>query len=212
MDAPNAHAAFVINGGFEDPVVGGAYTTLTSGLTGWTIDSGSVDLIQTYWTPYEPTQSLDLDGFTAGTISQVLSTVPGTTYTLTFAFSNNPDGQGQDYNGGPTSFPPSARVTVTGSALLLSHDIWHDLAHGFVPAASLTVMNWDTYSGTFTADSSSTALAFASLDNANTPWGIALDAVSVTGVPELGSFVVWSLLAVNIGFTGWWKRSLHTAC
>ena len=149
--AGEARGSLVVNGGFELPAVGGTYSTLTSGLTGWTIESGSVDLIHTYWTPFEPTQSLDLDGTSPGTISQSFATLPGHSYELFFAFSNNPDGHGQVYNGGPSSFPASARVTLDGTTTLLSHDIWHDAAHGFTPASSLSSMNWNVYTAVFTA-------------------------------------------------------------
>lgn len=206
--ATEIRANLVVNGDFEDPQIGGSFDTLPPPpLPGWTVLSGTVDLIHDYWVPFQPTQSLDLDGLSPGTISQDLPTVAGRLYTVTYAFSNNPDGSGQDFNGQPTSFPAHALVTVIGTisnALLGSQDIWHDqTAPGSFPrATSLSNMNWDVASFSFVADGPSTTLTFASQDINSTPWGIALDQVSVvpTGgvnpaVPEPTGLVVWSLLA-----------------
>lgn len=83
--------AQVVNGGFEDPDVGGTFTTVTS-LPGWTAASGNVDHINNYWTAYEGGQSLDLNGNTAATIYQDVLTTPGGSYNLFFALAGNPVG------------------------------------------------------------------------------------------------------------------------
>src|SRR5665647_2438499 len=69
-------AELVNNGGFENPplVDGvGFQENMVSGLTGWTIESGNVDLIKEYWVPYAGKQSLDLSGNVRGEISQPIS-------------------------------------------------------------------------------------------------------------------------------------------
>jgi hypothetical protein len=82
-------AELVTNGGFESPVAANPFTAnMVSGLTGWTIDSGNVDLIKEYWVPFEGKQSLDLSGDVRGEISQPISGPPGS-YTLTFEMSGN---------------------------------------------------------------------------------------------------------------------------
>jgi hypothetical protein len=61
---PMAQAAAFSNGGFEASSYSGPFTTVnTNGTLGaWTVVSGSVDLINTYWAPSEGHYSLDLNG------------------------------------------------------------------------------------------------------------------------------------------------------
>ncbi len=89
-------ANLVQNPGFENPSVGGSFTTLTgNGLTDWTIETGgSIDLISGYWLPHSGVQSIDLAGNEPGKISQTINTVVGGTYTLSFWMAGNPDLQG----------------------------------------------------------------------------------------------------------------------
>ena len=88
-------ANLVVNGSFEQPVVpNGVAVDGTTNVASWTIESGNVDLCRAYWQPAEGYQSIDLDGYYAvGTIFQDVATNPGTTYTLRFALSGNPDRQ-----------------------------------------------------------------------------------------------------------------------
>lgn len=93
---------------FEVPVVstsGGTYygeakvwyRTYSAGtvLDGWTLASGSADLLQhTTGTAREGSQTIDLNGTSPGTLRKTFTTTPGTTYRLEFDFSGNPiDGQ-----------------------------------------------------------------------------------------------------------------------
>jgi choice-of-anchor C domain-containing protein len=96
FSAASAQANLLSNGSFEqgafDP---GSYTSINSfnntSLTGWTINTGSIDYIGTYWTPAEGSRSLDLIGTGyAGTIYQTFDTAPGNAYTVTFAMAGNP--------------------------------------------------------------------------------------------------------------------------
>src|SRR5665647_82472 len=86
-------AAIVSNGGFEEPALPDAtpyQLNMVTGLPGWTIGPGNVDVIKTYWTPYELLQSLDLSGGTRGKISQTVTGLdPAKTYQLSFAMSGN---------------------------------------------------------------------------------------------------------------------------
>ena len=83
-------ANLVNNGGFEDPLASGTFTpNMASGVTGWTIESGNIDLIGTLWTSYEPDQSIDLSGCERATISQSIVTVPDEVYKLSFALAGN---------------------------------------------------------------------------------------------------------------------------
>ena len=87
----------ISNGGFEDPALADGTSfqaNMGSGLTGWTIEGGNVDLIKEYWIPAELKQSLDLSGDSRGTISQQIATDPGKTYKLTFSMAGNPECNG----------------------------------------------------------------------------------------------------------------------
>ena len=58
-------ANLVANGGFEDP--GSSWTRSRhsyagDGLTPWSIDTNSIDLINSYWVPHRGSYSIDLAG------------------------------------------------------------------------------------------------------------------------------------------------------
>lgn len=92
---PLAAQNLLSNGSFENPALS-ATTTFTNIIAGgtigaWSVGAGGVDLIRTYWTPYAGAQSIDLNGGSAGRISQTIATTAGRYYTLTFALAGNPD-------------------------------------------------------------------------------------------------------------------------
>jgi choice-of-anchor C domain-containing protein len=168
--AGSALAAFAgaTNGSFEtgtnDP---GAYEQLNAGstvLTGWTITSGSIDWIGTYWPAAAGSKSLDMNGGAPGAISQVLATTSGKSYVVTFALSANPSG-------------PVASYTLTvGATGATSTAYTFDRA---VNANTLTNMMWQAKQYSFVASSASTTLTFAS-GVASGAYGPALDSVVVT--------------------------------
>src|SRR6185437_4433854 len=64
--------------------------------TGWHVDSGSVDLLVNGppvagSVPYDGNYFIDINGGGPGTISTNIPTVPGTTYSLSFAYTKNPN-------------------------------------------------------------------------------------------------------------------------
>ncbi|CAK9077342.1 Halomucin [Durusdinium trenchii] len=80
------------NGDFEDPMIGRSpYRAFGSELPGWTIESGTVDVVGNYWVAAKGKQSLDLSGHGPAVLSQEIETVPGTTYELRFAAAGNPE-------------------------------------------------------------------------------------------------------------------------
>src|SRR5690349_20593009 len=89
-----ASAAAFSDGNFETPVVAPPFVTFTSPATigPWSVTSGSVDLVNSYWQAADGVQSVDLSGTSAGTICQVFDTPQGGLVTVTFALSHNPDG------------------------------------------------------------------------------------------------------------------------
>ncbi|GAQ89341.1 Protein kinase superfamily protein [Klebsormidium nitens] len=90
-------ADLLFNGDFELP----NYPQLNNvgvgnpSILGWTVTEGTVDLsggVNTLygWATYTGNHSLDLNGVNAGTIQQSVTTVPGASYTLSFALAGNP--------------------------------------------------------------------------------------------------------------------------
>ncbi len=130
-------------------------------LAPWQITEGSVD-VQTYWSTVQGTDSIDLNGVSAGTIRQTFATIPGQAYQLSFCYANNPD---------RPAHAATATVSVTGATPRLN---WKISRAGSTAAE----MNFTRFLGTFIADSTMTTLQFAS----TTPgaFGIVLDAVSAT--------------------------------
>jgi len=187
---PTAHAQILTNGGFEQPSA--VFQEIPAGdpsLTGWTVVNGSVEVIgNSIWDSFEGSQSIDLDGISAGTIEQTFATTPGTTYSLSFAYGNNPFGG--------ATIPAFANVSVTGTATLLNNFFSHSSSDPFG-----SPMNYNTFFDTFVADSSLTTLRFTSLDAAGSNGGIALDAVSVqvaTAAPEPGSIALAACSALPL--------------
>jgi choice-of-anchor C domain-containing protein len=85
----------VSNGSFEQPIApSGNFLTFSAGSTfgGWTVASGSIDLINNYWSAPSGTQSVDLNGNQVGAIYQDLATTAGGVYDLFFMMAGNPVG------------------------------------------------------------------------------------------------------------------------
>ncbi len=155
----------VQSGSFEDGNVTGSYVTLNPGdssMTGWAVDSGSVDHIGSYWQAADGAQSVDLNGLAQGSISQSIPTIVGGTYTVTFSLSGNPDGS------------PSAKVVRVSATGAIPQEYSFDTA---AMGNSSSDMKWQTKTYSFTATSATTTLTFAS--QIVGAFGPALDAVSV---------------------------------
>jgi len=159
-------AAAPTNGGFETGTYvdnGFGWQQLdapNTSIDGWTVDSGSVDWIGTYWTSPDPDMSIDMSGADAGTLSQTFDTTIGNTYTVSFLLSGNPAG------------PPAIKtldVSATGGTLTsYTHD---------TTGTDLTTMDWTLETYTFLATSASTTLSFISTTAG--AFGPAIDAVVV---------------------------------
>jgi choice-of-anchor C domain-containing protein len=164
--AAPALAASLSNGSFEngtDPV---SFMQVNSPdsttITNWTVSSGNIDYIGTYWQASDGSRSLDLDGSSSGSIQQTFTTVAGHTYYVTFDMAGNPDG-------GPN--PKTMTVDTGGTPTTYSFD---------TTGATKTDMNWTPMTYFFTASGPSTTLTFTSTTPGS--FGPALDNVSVTDV------------------------------
>lgn len=180
-----AHAAAFTNGSFENLVVagneptcaGGAsvcvqYDAGATGILGWQVEAGSVDMVGSAWAAAHGLRSIDLSGVSAGILSQTFDTTTGTTYDVSFQIGGN------FFGGGAIK---TATVSAGGAELALSFDA------GTSTAAN---MGWQTRSFRFTAQSASTTLRFVS--GINSDAGMALDNVQVTAVPEPQTWALWA--------------------
>lgn len=167
-DADTASAAAPLvsrfdDGSFEYPrAPRNSFATYTAGqaIGPWTV-GGSVDLIgQGYWQAAEGDQSVDLNGANAGSVSQTFTTVPGQTYTVTYALAGN----------------PGAPAVKTGRALV-DGQVFQDFSFN-VTGKTVTSMGWIRRQFTFVAGGATTTLAFASTTPGSAA-GPALDDVTV---------------------------------
>jgi choice-of-anchor C domain-containing protein len=162
----SAGAATIVNGGFEG-AFSSTFQTLGTGstaITGWTVSSGSVDWINTYWQPAAGSYSLDLSGDEAGSISQQLTGLSvGQRYRIKFAVAGNPDNA-------PTVKSLNVSAAVDNQTFTFD-----------VTGNSRADMGWLYNSFDFVAGSTSTMLSFQS--STTTAFGPALDDVSISAVP-----------------------------
>jgi hypothetical protein len=88
--------SLIRNGGFEDPAVTRPWVPFfadgTRRVPGWRVVRHSVDLVGTDWPAGRGSQSLGLNGFRRGWVSQLVSTEANTTYRLSFLLWGDPNG------------------------------------------------------------------------------------------------------------------------
>ena len=184
LATPAAAVNLIANGGFEADPNPGAFTNRIAGettLTGWTIESGSIDHIGTYWNAASGTRSIDLNGGSPGVISQTIATIIGRSYTFSFNFSGNPD---------------------SGITKTMDFQVGSQLGNTSYSNASRP-LEWVPFSFNYIADSTSTVIRFTGT-NAG-PWGMALDDVSFSpgAIPEPAS---WAMLLAGFGLVGFAAR------
>ncbi|WP_051838041.1 choice-of-anchor C family protein [Streptomyces sp. NRRL WC-3742] len=84
------------DGSFETPKVpANSFSEFNAGqsIGPWRVTAGSVDLLGAgFWQNAEGDQSLDLNGADSGTVAQTFTTVPGATYSVTYALAGNSAG------------------------------------------------------------------------------------------------------------------------
>jgi choice-of-anchor C domain-containing protein len=195
QQACNEGDELVLNGSFENGVDAGSFVTVnavdSSSIANWTVGSGSVDYIGSYWPASAGSRSVDLNGNTTGSISQTLTTVVGQTYTVSFDMSGNPDNS-NDANTSPSNKVMKVFTDGTASPENFSYDT---AVHG----NSLSNMKWSHGSYSFTASATSTVLTFASqIEGA---YGPVIDNVSTTCTngPTTGTLVVKKVVTNDNG-------------
>lgn len=175
---PLRAAALITNGSFESNT-GGACTQTPQGyadisagatcITGWTVTSGTIDLVSTFWNAEDGSFSLDLSGVNDGSIAQTFATQTGVRYNVTFWLAGN------------VISPPvkTLQVSAAGQSNNYSFDD---------TGKSNSNMGWLQETFSFTATGTSSTLEFLSTDNPSGNAGPTLDNVTVTAAtPETGS-------------------------
>lgn len=185
-----ASANSIVNGSFESPVltVPSFKFDLLPGdptITGWTITTGSVDLITDTCCGAADTghQFIDLVGtLSTGGLSQQFATVANQTYNLSFAYSNNPG----------ASASASASAVITDDAAIpntllstvvshASNDPYSHFLAQFVASSALTTLTFTNLTGGFNG-------------------GIFLDSVSVVAATPIPAAL--PLFASGLGLFG----------
>lgn len=166
----SASTNLIVNGSFEDPDCGPITTwvTLFAGslsLAGWTIDSGSIDHMCTFWQATDGTRSVDLSGNSAASISQSFPTIAGKTYDVSFDMAGN-------------MFCGSPIKLMTVNAPGYSNQFAFDTTGNTV-----INMGYETNMFSFVATSASSTVEFTS--NENSACGPVLDNVVITEIVPL---------------------------
>jgi len=160
-----ASALTIVNGSFEQPVIGGSFQNFGTGSTaisGWTVTSGNLDVVRTtYYPASDGNQSLDLNGQQTGAIAQTVATVIGVPVTIRFDMGANPR------NPGPDIIYSRIRVSAAGQSQDFELYIGGDESSP----------HWTTMTFSFTPVATSTTLSFASLISGEA--GPTLDNVTV---------------------------------
>ena len=168
----------VINRSFEvGPNPGIGWTRVHMGstvLNGWTVDRGNVDHVGSQWAANDGTYSIDLNGNRHGRINQVIDTIPGMEYVVSFALSGNWGGVANK----------TLRVTAAQDTALYTV---------FTKNNNGANMNWTDQTFRFTAIGSTTKVLFASQNRGS--WGVALDNININAVPAPASALALAGLA-----------------
>jgi choice-of-anchor C domain-containing protein len=190
----SAGAVTITNGSFEQGIDPGSFTNLvatdSTSITGWTVSSGNIDYIGSYWTAADGSRSLDMNGLAPGAISQVVTGLTiGHQYEVTFELAGNPAG-------GPDT-----------KTLQLSAGVGTNIYTFDISGHSLASMGWVFEHFVFTADGNSDTLTFASLttgDSGNSSYpnafGPALDNVSISQTPLPSTWTMLLLGFIGLGF------------
>ncbi len=164
ITAAGAANPSLLNGGFEQPGTGNLWDIPVGSthITGWNVTKGTVDYVNGLATCSEGKACIDLDGNTAGGISQTIQTTPGTAYTVTFDLAGNVEGGAK---------VKQVRVLAAGQSQDFSFD---------TTGRTFSSMGWTTKTWSFTANAASTTIEFSSLGPAGSWYGPFIDNVRVT--------------------------------
>ncbi|MEK7116845.1 MAG: DUF642 domain-containing protein [Patescibacteria group bacterium] len=172
-----ADANMILNSGFELPVVDNPPGNWTSVPVGdpellWTSNDAGYPYVEIQagyteysvrWLPHSGVQYAEIDGGTSHDVSQVLNTIPGYSYSLSFWSTPRPN-QPESVN--------IMDISVDGQKL------------DTLTASGTDMTNWSQHTYTFTATATSTRVSFNQGQTTSIGEGTFLDDVSVICDPE----------------------------
>ncbi|MFG6449106.1 PEP-CTERM sorting domain-containing protein [Roseateles sp. BYS180W] len=172
----------VVNGSFEQPSLAAGTLGIYANVTGWNATVGEIEIRNNVaGTASQGVQFLELDARINSTIHQTVSGLTtGSAYSFSFDYSNrrgtalSTNGMSWSLDGGTT---------------------WNDVV-------TPTDYVWHSFSGQFVATGSTTELMFRAI-NTSDALGTSLDNVSITAVPEPGTY---ALLLAGLGAFGVMSR------
>ncbi|MDD5773453.1 MAG: PEP-CTERM sorting domain-containing protein [bacterium] len=155
----SAHAISIVNGGFEEPVLayGTWYGSYTS-IPGWTATFGTIEIQNNVaGAPYQGFQHVELDSYSNSGMEQLIPTLQGQTYNLSFAYSPRPS----------VSYASNWINAYFEGSLFAS-----------ISAQGGNVTSWTVYNYTVTARNNGSKLEFRAGGTSDSLGGY-LDAVSI---------------------------------
>lgn len=188
-----AQANLLVNGSFEQPALGGGWQVFGS-IPGWQTTSGSGIEIQTSGvvvTAQDGRQYVELDSHSNSTMSQVLDTVVGEVYSLSFWYRPRTNGGGND-NGINVYWDALGANSLSGfsaSSQVLNLENY----------ISAQFNDWRQFQVSLTATSEWTALSFGA-DGANNSLGGFVDnAVLEASVSEPAALLLLGAGLLGLG-------------
>ncbi|MFT7234600.1 MAG: hypothetical protein ACI9QV_000162 [Methylophagaceae bacterium] len=189
LSAQAQAANIVINGSFEDPDIATGTWTVLNSIPGWTTGGAGVEIRDNVaGTAYQGDQFAELDSHgnnSNSSISQILNTVVGQMYELTFAYS------------------PRIRQSDATNGIDVS---WNGALLSTVTAMGSSAHNWIVYSFMVEAVGHDT-LKFAATGIEDTLGG-SLDAIEVNAVPIPAAAFLFA--PALLGFLGLRRKTKST--
>ncbi|MCC9598944.1 DUF4347 domain-containing protein [Stieleria sp. JC731] len=166
---PDTDSDVIADGLFLESLPSGDQFGVTGSFGDWTVTSGSVDVFaSSSWQSLNGGRLVNLDGGSPGSIEQTLTTSVGQQYQVIFSLTG-------DFSGGDAV--KDLRVSADGQ--IQDYTVAQSSNWSWGETNAL-----ETRSFTFTADSTSTDLAFASLEDPSSQYGPYIGDIRVIAIPN----------------------------